>query len=206
MLGKGEIQNMEKQLIISISREYGSAGHEIAEALAKDLGISLYDRNLLDHVAEEKEVNVEHLAKYDEQPVSVLFTRRVGEHTNSMEDHIAQMQFEFIKKKADSGESFVVVGRCAETILKNQEGLISIFVLGDRDKKLKHIEQKYSLSEQESIAKMNRHDKKRKLYHNRYSDFRWGDSRGYDVCINSSRLGIDGTLQALKHYIELRQQ
>lgn len=197
---------MAKQLIVSVSREFGSAGHEIAEVIAKDLGLSFYDRNLLDKVAEEKDVDASHLAKYDEKPKSILFSRRVGEHTNSMEEHIAQMQFEYLKKKADSGESFVVVGRCAETILKQYEGLISIFVLGSREQKVLHTMKKFQLNKQEAVVKMNRHDRKRKQYHNRYSDFKWGDSRGYDVCINSSRLGIEATAKVLEEYIAKRQE
>lgn len=197
---------MEKQIIISISREFGSGGHEIAEKIAKDLGLNLYDRDLLDKVAEEKGMSPEMVKKYDEKPRNLLLTRRVGEHSTSIAEHLAQMQFEYIKNKADSGESFVIVGRCAETVLKNNPGLISIFVLGDREDKIAHVKEKYQLGESEAIAKMNRHDKTRKSYHNRHSDFRWGDSRGYDVCINSSRLGEDGTAQALEDYIEKRKQ
>ena len=197
---------MEKQIIISISREFGSGGHEIAEKIAKDLGLNLYDRDLLDKVAEEKGMSPEMVKKYDEKPRNLLLTRRVGEHSNSIAEHLAQMQFEYIKNKAESGESFVIVGRCAETILKSYPGLISVFVLGDREDKIAHVEKKYQLSESEAIVKMNRHDKTRKSYHNRHSDFRWGDSRGYDVCINSSRLGEDGTVQALEDYIEKRKQ
>ncbi len=195
--------DMGKQLIISVSREYGSQGHDIAKQLAEQLGLTFYDRNILDKIAEEMDVDVEHLEKYDEKPVNVLFSRRVGEHTNSMEEHIAQMQFSYLKKKAESGESFVVVGRCAETVLRGAEGLVSVFVLGDRSKKCLHIQEKFQLTEQDALAKMNRHDKARKQYHNRHSNFRWGDSRGYDICINSSRLGIEKTVQVLKSYIDL---
>lgn len=197
---------MEKQVIISISREFGSGGHEIAEMIAKDLNLALYDRNLLDKVAEENGMKPEHIAKYDEKPRNPFLSRRVGEHSNSIEENIAEMQFEFLKNKAESGESFVVVGRCAETVLKNYSGLISIFVLADREKKIVHIEKKYQLDEQEAISKMNRHDRKRKYYHNRHSDFKWGDSRGYDVCVNSSRLGLEETAEVLKDYIAKRKQ
>lgn len=197
---------MEKQIIISVSREYGSCGHEVAELIAKNLGLALYDRALLDHIAEEKGMKPETVKKYDEKPRNPFLSRRVGEHSNSIAEHIAQMQFEYIKRKADSGESFVIVGRCAETILRNHPGLISIFVLSDRDQKLLHTKEKYHLSEQEAALKMNRHDLLRKTYHNRHSYFRWGDSRGYDLCINSSELGVEGTAKVLEAYIEARKQ
>lgn len=197
---------MEKQIIISVSREFGSGGHEIAEMISKDLGIALYDRALLDKVAEEKGMNPELVRKYDEKPRNPLLSRRVGEHSNSLAENIAQMQFEYIKNKAESGESFVIVGRCAETVLKNYPGLVSVFILSDREAKILHTEKKYQLSKQEATFKMNRHDKYRKSYHNRHSDFRWGDSRGYDICINSSRLGLEGTVKALESYIERRKQ
>ena len=71
--------------------------------------------------------------------------------------------------------------------------MISIFVVGDKDKKLSRVEEKYKLNEAEALLKMRRHDKKRKQYHNRHSDFKWGDSRNYDICINSSKLGWERT-------------
>lgn len=182
---------MVKQIIISISREFGSGGHIIAKKVAQDLGIPLYDRNILEGIAKEKDIKVEHLEKFDEKPRNFMFTRSVGEHSNSMEEILVEMQFEYLQKKADSGESFVVVGRCAETALKGREGLLSVFVLGDKDDKISHIKEEYQLSDMEASFKMVRHDVKRRAYHNRYSDFKWGDSRGYDLCINSSRVGIE---------------
>lgn len=195
---------MAKQIMISISREFGSEGRAIAEKVAKNLGLSLYDRNILDAIAQEKNIKVEHLEKFDEKPRNPILSRSVGGHSNSMEENLVKMQFEYLQKKADSGESFVVVGRCAETALKDKEGLISVFVLGDKDTKLAHVKDKYQLSDSEAALKMIRHDTKRKVYHNRYSDFKWGDSRGYDLCINSSKLGIEKTAAMIESYVKER--
>lgn len=195
---------MEKQVMISISREFGSGGRRIAEKVAEDLGLPLYDRNLLDAIAKEKDVDAEHLQKFDEKPRNPILSRSVSGYSNSMEENLVKMQFEYLQKKADSGESFVVLGRCAETALKGREGLVSVFVLGDKEKKLVHVKDKYQLSDTEATLKMVRHDKKRKLYHNRYSDFKWGDSRGYDLCINSSRLGIEKTAAMIENYVKER--
>lgn len=192
------------QTIISVSREFGSAGHVIAEQIAKYHGLHFYDRHILDEIANENNMKVEVLEKYDEKPRNAFLSRRVGAFSNSMEEILAEMQFDFIRKKAESGESFVIVGRCAETVLSGHKGLISIFVVGDELAKIKRIMEVYKISESDAIAKIRRHDKKRKQYHNRYSSFRWGDSRYYDMCINSSRLGLEHTNAALEYYIRER--
>lgn len=197
-------ENMDKQVIIAISREFGSAGHEIAERIAKDRGMKFYDRGMLDEIANEMDVKVEVLEKYDEKPRNFMMTRKVGKYSNSMEEIITEMQFDYIKKKAESGESFVIVGRCSETVLQDFDGLISIFVCGDEDHKLERVMERYELSKSDAIFKMKRHDYRRKKYHNRHSDHRWGDSRFYDICINSSQLEVDGTVRVLENYIEER--
>lgn len=195
---------MKKQMIISISREFGSGGHEIAENIARDLDLKFYDRGMLDEIAENMNVDVEVLQKYDEKPRNYMLSRRVGNHTNSMEEIIAEYQFDFIRKKVEEGESFVIVGRCAETVLKDFEELISIFITGERQHKIKRVMEHFNLPENKAIAKMLRHDRKRKQYHNRHSDAKWGDSRLYDLCINSSPLGIEGTIRVLENYIRER--
>lgn len=192
------------QTIISVSREFGSGGHVMAEKIAKDHNLKFYDRHILDEIANENNMQVEVLEKYDEKPRNAFLSRRVGAFSNSMEEILAELQFDFIRKKAESGESFVIVGRCAETVLSEHKGLISIFVVGDEQTKISRIKDVYHLDESEAIAKIRRHDKKRRQYHNRYSSFRWGDSRYYDVCINSSKLGLERTGAALENYITER--
>lgn len=195
---------MEKQTIISISREYGSGGHDIAERIAGELGLPMYDRSLLREIAKDMEVNVELLQKYDEKPRNYMLTRRVGKYSNSMEDILADKQFEFIRKKAESGESFVIVGRCAETVLREFDGLISIFITGDKTYKLARTMERLKMNEADALAEMIKIDRKRRQYHNRYSDHKWGDSRYYDMCINGSQLGVEGTVGVLENYINAR--
>lgn len=195
---------MGKQVIISISREFGSGGHEIAERIAKDLGLPMYDRNLLDHVAAAKHIHPDKLKPYEEMPRNVIFSRHVRGFSNSIEENVAEMEFEFLRQKAESGESFVVVGRCAEVVLAEYEGLISAFILGDWGHKADRVQAVYHLSREEAMSKMTRHDKSRKAFHNSYTRVKWGDSRGYDVSINSSRLGIQGTVEFLEDYIQRR--
>lgn len=195
---------MGKQLIISIGREFGSGGRAIATQIAADMGLTMYDRNVLEQVADQKKVQVTKLSGYDERPRNMLLSRTVRGFSNSIEENVAQMQFDFLRQRADSGESFVVLGRCSEVVLADRTGLISIFVLGDTEHKVQRVQARYHLSREQALLKMARHDRSRKAYHNAYSNYKWGDSRGYDLCINSSRMGIQETVLYLEQYIQQR--
>lgn len=195
---------MSKQYIISIGREFGSGGHEIAEKLSERFNLPLYDRNMLDAIAEQKNMDVAHLEKHDEKPRNPILSRRVNGFSNSLAEIVAEMQFEYIKNLADKGESFIIVGRCAEAVLAEHDNLISIFVLGDKNEKIARVKEKYNLNEDEALSKMTRHDKTRKYYHNSHSKSKWGDSRTYDLCINSSPLGIEKTVDVLEAYLKER--
>ena len=195
---------MKKRVIISVGREFGSGGHVIAEELSKRFSLPLYDHVLLEQIAQEKNMDRKHLEKYDERPVNKFLSRTVRGHSSSLQDHVAQFQFDFLRKKADAGESFVVVGRCSEDILKNYDGIITIFILGDEEVKRKRVMEVYKLSAEDAGYMMTRKDWKRKSYHNYYCKGKWGDSRYYDVSINSSKLGIDKTVNLLEEYIRER--
>lgn len=192
------------QIIISVGREFGSGGRVIAEALAERFNIPVYDRHLITNIAEKTGLTHEQVEKYNEVPKAKLVSRRVRGFSNSIEDNIAEMQFEFIEKKAAEGESFVVVGRCSETKLKKYKGLVSIFILGDMDAKTERIMNLYNLSKADAKVLIEKKDRKRKSYHNYHTGLHWGDSRLYDISINSTRLGIDGTIDLLEEYIKSR--
>lgn len=194
----------EKQVIISIGREFASAGHEIAEVLAERLQLPLYDYHLLREIADEKNVHISNLEPYDEVPRKGFGTRTVKGHTNCPHTNIAYMQFEYLKKKADSGESFIVVGRCSEEALKGHKGLITIFVLGDMDKKIARVKKHLNMDDKQAKKLIIEQDKKRKAYHNYFCEGKWGDSRNYDFSINSSKLGVDVTTDMIEDYIQKR--
>lgn len=196
----------QKQMIISIGREFGSAGHEIAEKLAERFSLPLYDYNLLREIAGEKKVNVANLEPYDEVPKKGFGSRTVRGYSNSPQENIAYMQFDFLKKKAKAGESFVVVGRCAEEALKEYKGLITIFILGDMETKIERIAKLHNLSEKQAKEMIIQQDKKRKAYHNYFCEGKWGDSRNYEFSINSSKLGLEATVEVLEDYIKRRKQ
>ena len=195
------------QLIISVGREFGSGGHEIADKLSKLYNLPLYDHNLLRELADEKNLDHADLAQYDETKKRRFFSRTVRGMSNCPAHNVAQLQFDFLKKKADSGESFVVVGRCSETVLKDNPALISLFILGDKQVKTERIMKLYDKSEKEARNLIHEHDKYRKEYHNsHFPGKKWGDSRNYEVCINSSKLGIDETVKFLASYIDARRK
>ncbi len=192
------------QLIISIGREYGSGGHEIAEKLANKLDLPLYDRNMLEEIALDKNVDHSELEKYDESPKKKLLSRTVRGLSASNEQNIANMQFDYLKQKASQGKSFVVVGRCAETVLKGNDSLISIFIIGDMENRINRIAKLRNMTIDEAKSAVNRHDKTRKAYHNSYSDVKWGDSRNYDITINSSKIDLDEIVEVLLLYVDKR--
>lgn len=194
---------MEKQIIISVGREFGSGGHIVAANLAKHFGLPLLDSNILEEIAKQNNTSGEYLRKYDESARNLLFSRTVNGFSNSPEEIIAQMQFDYIKKKSDAGESFVVIGRCADWVLRDNPALIRIFVLGDMECKIKRTAERENISPEKAKSRIAQADKRRKYFHNTHSDNKWGDSRTYDITINSSKLGLDGTTELLIKYIEL---
>lgn len=197
------MNNLKDQLIISVSREFASGGREIARKLAERFGLNYYDRNLLDEIAAERLGDAEKLRRFDEVP-RVFLKRTVRGMSSSPEENVAEIQFDYMTKLAESGESFVIVGRCADEVLSEYPGLIRLFVLADEDSKIQRLIESRHVNADEARGIMLRHDKKRRVYHNYYCTFKWGDSRGYDLTVNSSRLGIEKTAEFLEQYIRMR--
>lgn len=192
---------MAEQKIIAIGREYGSGGHQIGEEIARRLNIPFYDSNLLTQIASDNNMDHEILKQYDERPRNRLFSRPVAGFGNSPEENVATLQFDYLLKMAREGKSFVVVGRCAESKLKKFPALISVFILADQEAKIARVKEIHGISEEEAKQEMKRVDWKRKSYHNYYCKGKWGDSRNYDLTINSSKLGIENTINLLEKYI-----
>ena len=195
---------MSQQLIIAIGREFGSGGHDIARQLAKKFDLPVYDRNLLAEVARARGMDARKLEQYDELPHNKLMFRTVNGFNSSPEANVAEMQFSFLREKAGNGESFVVVGRCGDEILKGAPGLMTFFVMADREFKRERIMAEGCKTIEEADAMMIRIDRKRKFYYNQFAKQKWGDPRHYDVSINSAKLGIEGTTDLLADYIRAR--
>ncbi len=197
---------MDKQLIIAVGREFGSRGHVVAAKLAERYGLPVYDRNLLSEVAADRNLDSRDLEEFDESKRNKLMSRSVRGFNSSAAHNVAYLQFDYLKKMAKEGKSFVIVGRCAETVLRDYEGMISIFILGDLEDKLNYIMDRHELSLKEAEALRSEKDRKRKHYHNSYCTGKWGDSRNYEISINVSKLGINGTVDVLAQYIDARRK
>lgn len=192
---------MEKQLIISVSREFGSGGHEVAEELARRFSLPLYEKNILQQIARKNNLLIQKLERFDEAPKNIFTSRSVKGFSNSPEEQVAQMQFRYLRERAEAGESFVVLGRCSEEVLKDYEGLISIFVMADISFKQARTMRLDHVSDIEALELMARSDRRRKYYHNQHCRGKWGDSRNYDLCINSAKLDIQGSADIAEAFI-----
>ena len=177
----------------------------MAQLISEKLGIKLYDKEIVEGTATDNGFTKELVERMDEKPVNFFFSRRIGEYSNSLEENVAQRTFDFIRAKLITGESFVVVGRCAEEVLKDEPNLIRVFISGDKADKLQRIMTTDGVDEAKADEIIRTVDRRRKTYHNYYSEHKWGDSRGYDVVMNTSRLGISGTADALIYYIKAFQ-
>ena len=202
--------------IITIGREFGSAGREIGRRVAKDLGIKLYDREMLDRAAKESGICQELFETHDEKPTNsflyslVMDTYSLGYTAGSYSDmpinhKIFLAQFNAIRKIAEEG-ACVIVGRCADYALADFPNLFSVFIHGDMECKVARIASEYQVSSAKAKEMIIKTDKRRASYYNYYSDKRWGDVSGYSLSVNSSVLGIDGTVRLLKDYVALREE
>ncbi len=192
---------MKKQIIVAIGREHGSGGHYIADLIARELGVKLYDK-----VSIEKEItsggySEELVSEMDEKPVNFFASRRIGRFSNSLEVNVAEKTFAMLRSKAAEGESFVVIGRCGEQVLENNPNCISIFICGDPQFKLNRVMNKLGLNAEQAIEEIRNVDRSRKNYHNYYCDTKWGDARGYDLTVKSNVLGCERTAEMLIGYI-----
>jgi cytidylate kinase len=195
---------MRKQLIISVGREFGSGGHVIAQKLAEHYNIPVYDHNLLREIADEKKVNASYLERYDEKPRKRFLNRTVRGYSSAPEDNIHLMQFDYLRKKSAAGESFVVIGRCSEEILKDNPNMVSIFILADYEAKVARTMERENVTREKAIKLIKFHTKKRKAYHDYYCKGKWGDSRNYELSINTSRVGLEETIEVIIDYIDKR--
>lgn len=192
---------MGRQIVVSIGREYGSGGHEIGQKLAEKLDLEFIDKNLLKKIAEDNHSDYKTFEKYDEKPKKI-YSRTVKGYSNSPEQSIADLQFSILKSKAIHDDSFVVMGRCSDVLFKDICPGISVFITADLNDKIKRIMKRDNKSEKEARKLIEKYDKKRAAYHDSYCETKWGRASSYDLCINSSILGIDGTVELLYSFVK----
>ena len=195
---------MDKKIIITIARQYGSGGREIGEKVAKKLGITLYDKQLITDAATKGNLD-ENVSKMADESAanSLLYTLAMGSNVLGttmhfgykmpLNDKLFILQSEIIKEKAKE-ESCVIIGRCADYVLRDEENVLRIFVYGDLDHRQARIQERHpELKSSQLIDVINKTDKRRSSYYNFYTGNKWGKYDNYDLAINSSTLGLDGS-------------
>ena len=202
---------MAEKVIITIGRQFGSGGHEIGEKLAKKLGIRFYDKELLKVIAKESGLCEKVLESYDEKPTnSLLYSIVMDVYPSVMysgptiEQQIYQASYDAIRKIAEN--SCVIVGRCADYILRDCPDLVSIFVHADTDFRAARVAEEYHVTLEKAKDMLTKTDKKRASYYNFQSEKKWGMAASYNLCLESSSLGIDGSVDLILNYINARKK
>ena len=188
-------------MIITIGRQHGSNGREIAELLAQKLNIKCYDKEIVDEAASRSNFSRDLIDSFDEKRMSALHLPVMSYGLN-INMQVVAAQFEAIEKIAQSGDC-IFVGRCADYVLRSREDVIKVFILGDMEDRIKNIARRQGISEQAAKKKIREVDKDRSSYYRYYSDQVWGDACNYDICINSSKLGVEKTAEAILNCMNL---
>ena len=203
-------------LIITIGRQCGSGGRAIGNRLAEKLNIKCYDKELLTLAAKQSGLCKELFETHDERPTNsflyslVMDTYSMGYTTSSFLDmslnhKVFLAQFDTIKKLAEE-ESCIIVGRCADYALADHPNRTSVFISADMDAKIERISKLYDMTKEKAKDTIIKTDKKRSNYYNYYSNKKWGDVGSYDLCLNSTRLGIEGTVDLILEYIKIKDR
>ena len=196
---------MDKQMIISIGRQCGSGGREIGEKLAEHYGLKFYDRNIIQLLAEDMEKDPENVAKIEEKLSGLLPKRRGGFEAKvkdlmnrlNASDEMYLHERGLIGKLAET-ESFVIVGRGANDVMEGNPNALRLFIYAPEDFRLPRVKAEYKLdSDSDARKKMDQIDKERREYFEYYTGRIWGYYDHHDLMINSSILGIDGTVDLI---------
>ena len=199
-----------KQFVITIGRQPGSGGKEVAEALARELGVKVYDKALLKEAAQASGFDASLFERADECESTSLFGGIFSIHGSISEyltggscidnDKLFEIQSEAICNIAQS-ESCIIVGRCAEYVLRDHPAMLSVFITADHNDRVERIMRTEGLEREAAVEFIEKNDKKRRSYHDYYATTHWGEACSYDLCVNVSRLGIAATVDFLKQYI-----
>lgn len=209
---------METKFYITIGREKGSGGLEIAQKLAEEFGIPQYDKQLLDEAAKESGLCKEIFADIDEKRgskfISGFFSgimgslySEYGASSGINREELFRIQSETIMKIANEG-SAIFVGRCADYILRERNNCLNVFITATPEDRIERLlehnkiknAEKYSKEEMEEL--LEKSDSKRENYYNYFTYKQWGAAASYDICLNSSLLGIDGCVKIISEIIK----
>lgn len=204
---------MKQDLIISIGRQFGAGGRGVGKLLAKKLGIEYYDKELITLAAQEFGFDSELLEKVDEK--SSNFSGNLLQWIESIvpgefltknylsSDALFEMQSNAIRKLAEE-RSCVIVGRCSDYVLRNNPNCISVFLHSTLEDRIQRICERSGMSEQDARNEIKIEDRRRAAYYNFYSDKLWGESSTYSLCIDVSKIGIEGATDLIINFLEKR--
>lgn len=198
-----------KNLVITVGREYGSGGHDIAELLAKRLGLPFYDNELITIAAKESGLGESAFSNAEKVATSTfgfaLNASGTGrEYGISMNDRMFLIQSSIIKTIADR-ESAVIVGRCSNAVLQDYTPTINVFISASLEHRIKSAMEREHLLESDARRFVLKMDKYRATYYNFYStDSKWGDRRTYDLCIDRTGLEVEEAVDILERYIRIK--
>ena len=178
--------------IITISREFGSGGRTIGRKVAEKLGIPCYDAELVEKIAEESGYAEEYIKEEGEYTsggwLSTLFSDRTNGLTN--QDKLWNVQSKVIRELAEN-ESCVIVGRCADYILRDKADCLTVFIHASLEKRAERIVREYGETDETPEERLKDKDKRRATYYRFYTDMKWGQAKNYQICLDSGELGID---------------
>lgn len=201
------------KLVITIARSYGSGGRTMGKMLAKELGIKYYDREILRLASDESGINEALFGKADEKLAnSVLFKIAKKAYQGEIippdsddfasNDNLFNYQAKVIKELAEE-ESCIIIGRCADYILKDNPNVIRLYCYAPLEDCIEREKSLSSLSEKEIIKKIHKIDKNRAEYYKYYTGSEWNDARNYDLCLNTSSMSYEQLIAVVKSYIEI---
>ena len=194
-------------LVITIGCEYGAKGNQIGRKIAEDLGFQFYDRNIVDAIIHEVGIPGEIMEKVEEG-VTIVGKGAEGEERGEFSQYAdltkraIHVQKTIIRKLSDR-ESCVIIGRCADFVLREHENVLKIFIQAPLTDRIARISEKYLIEiPSEAKKEVIRNDKLRRSYYQFYTDSKWGGRDHKDLVINSSVLGIDGTVDFIKDFVD----
>lgn len=182
-----------KKIVITISREYGSGGHYVGELLAKRMGINFYDKNLINLISKKSGLSKEYVEANNQKLASFKYI-------DNNDDRIFIAEEKVIKDLAKK-ESCVIVGRCADYILKDNKDTIKVFLYSSSQDKVKRAVKYYNLEEDKALKEINKINNERAKHYKYYTNRDWYDFANYDIALNVDYLGVEKTAELLEQVI-----
>lgn len=187
-----------KNRIITISREFGSGGRTVGRMTAKELGIPCYDSELIEKIAAESGFSEEYVREIEENSkgrfLSVFSSRA---YSLNNEDIVWKVQCKVISELAQKGPC-VIVGRCADYVLRDEADCLKVFIHADMRYRAERIVKVYGETRIPAEQRLKEKDKRRAAYHRFYTDRKWGETKNYDITLDSGRLGTEKCVEILK--------